>query len=87
MLLILVLSKDAGVALVYVFIFLVVAFVGGVKLRWFLAGFAAAGAAAPLAWKYLMRDDQKNRIAMVFDRPSTQKGHRSAGIRSRVCSL
>ena len=66
-LLILVLSKDAGVALVYVFIFLVMAFVGGVKLRWFLAGFAAAGAAAPLAWKYLMRDDQKNRIAMVFD--------------------
>ena len=41
-LLILVLSKDAGVALVYVFIFLVMAFVGGVKLRWFLAGFAAA---------------------------------------------
>ena len=33
-LLILVLSKDAGVALVYVFIFLVMAFVGGVKLRW-----------------------------------------------------
>ena len=62
-----VISSDMGSALVYVFIFLVMAFVGGVKLRWFLAGFAAAGAAAPLAWKYLMRDDQKNRIAMVFD--------------------
>lgn len=64
---ILVLSKDAGVALVYVFIFLVMAFVGGVKLWWFLGGLLATAAAAPLAWKYVMRTDQKNRIAMLFD--------------------
>lgn len=66
-LLILALSSDAGVALVYVFIVLVMAYVGGVKLWWFLGGFAAIAAAAPLAWKYVMRDDQKNRIAMIFD--------------------
>lgn len=65
--LILVLCKDAGVALVYVFIFIVMAYLGGVKLWWFLGGFAAAAGAMPLAWKYLMRDDQKNRILMIFD--------------------
>lgn len=66
-LLILALSKDAGVALVYIFIFLVMVFVGGVNLWWFVGGIAAIAALAPLTWKYLMREDQKNRIAMIFD--------------------
>ncbi len=64
---ILVLCKDAGVALVYVFIFIVMAYLGGVRLWWFLGGFAAAAGVAPLAWKYVMSEDQKNRILMIFD--------------------
>lgn len=66
-LLILALSKDAGVALVYVFIFITMAFTGGVKIWWFVGGAALLGALTPVAWKFLMREDQKNRIAMIFD--------------------
>lgn len=62
-----VLSRDAGVSLIFVFIFLVMAFVGGVKLWWFLGGFAALAAAVPYVWTHLMQDYQKNRILVIFD--------------------
>jgi len=64
--LILYVSDDAGVALNYVFIFIVMAFVGGINLAWFLAGFGVLAAAAPFVWSH-MRDDQQNRILMVLD--------------------
>lgn len=64
---IIVISKDAGSALVFVFIFLVMAYMGGVRGWWFLGSFAAAGAAMPILWKYFMGDYQKNRILMFFD--------------------
>lgn len=66
-LLILGLSSDAGVALVYVFIAIIMAYIGGIKFWWFLGGFAGIAAAAPLAWNYVMRTDQRERIAMIFD--------------------
>ena len=72
--LILVLCRDTGVALVYVFIMVVMVYLGGVKLWWFLGGFAGIAAAAPLAWKYVMREDQKNRIMMIFDPTIDQEG-------------
>ena len=59
-------SDDAGVALPYVFIFLVMAYVGGVNLGWFVAAFAAAAAAVPIIWPK-MREDQQQRILMIFD--------------------
>ena len=65
--LILAASDDAGVALPYVFIFIVMAYVGGVNLGWFLAAFAAIAVAAPLVWTHFVRDDQKQRILMIFD--------------------
>ena len=64
---ILVISRDAGSALVFVFIFLVMAYMGGIRGWWFLGGFAAIGAAMPFAWKYVIDDYQKNRILMFFD--------------------
>ena len=65
--LILVISKDAGSAIVFLFIFLVVAFVGGVRAWWFLIGLLIAAAVFPILWKYFVRADQKNRILMFFD--------------------
>ena len=62
-----VLSRDAGVSLIFVFIFLVMAFVGGVKLWWFLGGIGALCLAAPYAWTHLFQDYQKNRILVIFD--------------------
>ena len=59
-------SSDTGVALTYIFIFAVMAFVGGVNLIWFLAAIGAVAAAFPVIWP-LLRDYQKNRILVLFD--------------------
>lgn len=65
--LIVVISSDTGVALIFVFIFITMAYVGGVKLWWFLGGAGAVALAAPYLWQYAIREDQKNRILVLFD--------------------
>ena len=65
--LIVVASSDAGNALVFVFLFIVLAFAGGVRLGWFALGAAAVGVAAPAIWTKFMRPDQKDRILMLFN--------------------
>lgn len=64
--LILLASSDAGVALVYVFLFVLMAFIGGVGIGWFLLGLGTIAAAAPVVWS-MMREDQRQRILMIFD--------------------
>ena len=65
--LIIALSRDAGSAMVFLFIFLVVAYVSGIRSWWFLLGAAAAALILPLVWKYFVQDYQKQRILMFFD--------------------
>ena len=65
--LVIVIAEDAGVASIFLFIFLIMAFVGGMSGWWFLGGFAAVGVAAPLVWRYFLQDYQKNRIMMFWD--------------------
>ncbi len=65
--LIVVISRDTGVALIFVFIFLTMAYVGGVNLWWFLCGAGTIAATAPYIWMYALRPDQKNRIMVLFD--------------------
>lgn len=65
--LIVVISRDAGSAMVFLFIFLVVAFVGGIRAWWFLLGFALVAAVFPLFWSHFVQDYQKQRILMFFD--------------------
>ncbi|MBO4937771.1 MAG: FtsW/RodA/SpoVE family cell cycle protein [Oscillospiraceae bacterium] len=59
-------SKDAGVSLIFAFIFIGMAFAGGVSLLWF--GLAIGGIAAifPILWQFL-GTHQKNRILILFD--------------------
>jgi rod shape determining protein RodA len=64
---ILVSSGDLGSALVYLFILIVMLFVGGVDLRWMLLGLGLIGAAAPLLWNFMLTDGQKNRILAPYD--------------------
>ena len=64
---ILAVSGDTGVALPYVFIFVVMAYVGGVNIGWFALAAGGAIAAFPIIWSEFLRDDQKNRILMLFD--------------------
>ena len=61
-----VISKDLGVSLIFVFIFIGMAFAGGVHLLWFLG----AGGFVALIWPFLwevMDSHQKNRILVLFD--------------------
>jgi len=60
--LIVVISADLGTALVYVFILVVILFVGGIKLRWFALGIAVVAGISPLVWTNFLTEKQKNRI-------------------------
>ena len=59
-------SSDLGVSLIFVFIFIGMAFAGGVSLFWFglAGGFIAVG--GPILWNFLGQY-QKNRILLLFD--------------------
>ena len=63
----LVVSKDTGVSLIFVFIFIGMAFAGGVSLIWFLIAGGGIVAAWPILWNYVLRDHQKNRILVLID--------------------
>ena len=59
-------SEDLGVALQYLLIFVIMAFVGGVSFVWFLGALGALAAAAPTIWTHLS-EDRKSRILVLFD--------------------
>lgn len=63
----LVLSSDMGVSLIFVFIFIGMAFAGGVSLWWFAAAIGLISAAAPIFWTYVLDDYQRLRIRILFD--------------------
>lgn len=62
-----VLSHDAGVTLIFVFIFIGMAFAGGVSLYWFIAGIAGVAASFPILWNFILSDYQKLRIEILFN--------------------
>ena len=62
----LVLSKDMGVTLIFVFIFIGMAFAGGVHLGWFALAIGAIILAAPIIFP-LLGDHQQERIRILFD--------------------
>ena len=64
--LIVVASEYLGVALQYLFIFVIMAFVGGVSLLWFLGAFAVLLVASPFLWQFLSYD-RRSRIWVLFD--------------------
>jgi rod shape determining protein RodA len=60
-------SRDAGVSLIFAFIFIGMAFAGGVSLFWFLLGGGMIAAAAPIIWTKVMDTYQRKRIQVLFD--------------------
>ena len=60
------LSRDAGVSLIFVFIFIGMAFAGGVSLIWFGLAIGAIAVAFPILWQFL-GTYQRNRILILFD--------------------
>lgn len=66
--LIFVVSGDAGSVLVYLAIFVIMCWIGGLKKRWFLTGGLAAGGGGAVLWHYLPSDNYWiMRIRVVLD--------------------
>ena len=61
-----VLSKDAGVSLIFVFIFIGMAFAGGVHLGWFALAIGLIVVGFPIIFPYL-GSHQQERIRILFD--------------------
>ena len=57
-----ILSHDAGVSLIFVFIFVGMAFAGGVHLGWFGLAIGFVALISPLAWNYVLDNYQKERL-------------------------
>lgn len=60
-------QRDLGTVSVMVVIFLSMLYMAGVKLRYFLIGFAGLVAVSPLIWFYGLSDFQRKRFAIIFD--------------------
>ena len=64
--LIMVISGDLGSALIFFFIFAVMLFIAGLRGYWFVLGIAAVAGVTPLAWDYVLKPYQKNRILAPY---------------------
>jgi len=60
-------SSDFGMALIYAFIYVIVAWSAGVKLRWFAIAFAVIAAAAVILWPRFSGNVRFDRIKVVID--------------------
>ena len=62
-----VVSRDLGVSLIFVFIFVGMTFAGGVHIIWFLIAGGAIAILAPIVYNNFLDPYQQNRIAVLFD--------------------
>ncbi len=61
-----IISADAGNALVFLFIFAAMCFAGGLNILWFLVALALAALATPVLWTRFLSDYQRNRILAPY---------------------
>ena len=62
-----VLSSDYGVSLIFVAIFIGMAYAGGISMFWFLLGGGVVASVFPILWNIVMSDEQRNRILAIID--------------------
>lgn len=65
---IILLQKDAGSALVFLFIFICMLFMAGISWKYLLAGIASIPLVVAFAWNFLMEDHHKTRFLILFDK-------------------
>ncbi len=68
------LQPDLGTSLVLISILGGMLFMSGASLRWLMAMIAGAVAAVPLAWTYILRDYQKDRILSFLNPAADTQG-------------
>ena len=59
-------SRDLGVSLIFIFIFIGMAFGGGISMIWFAAAGGLSAAAAPILWNFL-EGYQQRRLQILWD--------------------
>lgn len=59
---------DAGSALVFLFIFICMLFMGGISWKYIVAAVAATPLAILFVWNFVMKDHHKNRFLILFDK-------------------
>lgn len=70
-----VISRDAGSGLVYLFVFVCMAFAAGMAARWIILGLGGVAGAAFAAWHFkLLRGDWYKRIMVVIDHSYDPQG-------------
>ncbi len=57
---------DDGTALVFIMIFLSMLFISGVRLIYYVLGFAGICAVVPILWNYVLDDDKKARFLCIL---------------------
>lgn len=60
-------QNDAGSALVFLFIFIVMLFMGGISWKYILVAVAAVPPVVYVAWNYVMKEHHKIRFLVLFD--------------------
>lgn len=61
------LQKDIGQAMVFIFVFIIIVFIGGIN-KWFILGVVGAGTLAlPFLWKFGMNDARRGRLLSFLD--------------------
>ena len=68
-----VLSRDAGVSLIFVFVFIGMTFAGGVSLWWFALAATGIGVSLPFVWNFL-GEYQQERILILIDPEFDKQG-------------
>lgn len=77
-------QPDFGTATVFLCIFISMMFFTNISYKYALAGAAALGAAIPLAWKFVLRDFQKNRILSMLNPENDPLGTGYQVIQSKI---
>ena len=75
---------DDGAAVIFFCMFIAMAFGAGVQLRYFAAVFVSLAVAFPLAWKYVLKDYQKDRFSIFLHPESEPLGKGYQQIQGRL---
>ena len=77
-------QPDAGTAMVFAMIMLLMLFVAGISWKYIVSAFGTLAAAAPLIWFYVLKDYQKGRIISFFSPESDPLGRGYHVIQSKI---
>ena len=78
------LQGDDGAAIIFFFMALLMAFAGGVQLRYFAALFAFLLAMVPIAWNFIFEEYQRSRILNMFHPEADPLGAGLQQIQSKI---